>query len=158
MIYAPRMRCCLSVIAVALIACGGKSDRSKAEGLVREILEGHGVPATPVCPDAGYAVGKVVQCTATDSLGSKLVFDIAIEKDKFRGTFAGAIVDAATVKAEARRLIDDPYAELAYPHPTLLVPAGATVTLDVNTAASVRKVRVSEKDPAKHTIEIVLVP
>ena len=146
------------LLAALLLACGGRSDRSKAEGLVREILKGHAVPATPVCPDAGYAVGKIVQCSATDSLGSKLVFDIAVEKDKFRGTFAGAIVDAATIKAEARRLIEDPYAELAYPHPTLLVPRGTTVTLDVNTAASVRKVKVSEKDPAKHTIDVALVP
>lgn len=148
--------CC--VFALALLACGGTSDRSKAEGLVREILKGHGVPASPVCPDSGYAVGKVVHCTATDSLGSKLTFDIAIEKDKFRGTFAGAIVDANTVKTEARRLVNDPYAELAYPHPTLLVPSGTTVMLDVNTAASVRKLGVREKDPAKHTIDIALAP
>jgi hypothetical protein len=154
--YAAGMR--HSILALALIACGGTSDKGKAEGLVREILKGHGVPATPTCPDSGYAVGKVVQCTATDSLGSKLVFDIAIEKDKFRGTFAGAIVDASTVKTEARRLVNDPYAELAYPHPTLLVPAGTTVTLDVNTAASVRKLGIREKDPAKHTIDIALAP
>ena len=155
--YAAAMRTSL-LLALVLIACGGKSDRSKAEGLVRDILKGHGVPATPVCPDSGYAVGKVIQCTATDSLGSKLVFDIAIEKDKFRGTFAGAIVDANTVKTEARRLVNDPYAELAYPHPTLLVPSGMTVTLDVNTAASVRKLGIREKDPAKHTIDIALAP
>ena len=154
--YALRMRLCILVLVLS--ACGGKSDRSKAEGLVREILKGHNVPATPTCPDSGYAVGKVVQCTATDSLGSKLTFDIAIEKDKFRGTFAGAIVDANTVKTEARRLVNDPYAELAYPHPTLLVPSGTTVTLDVNTAASVRKLGVREKDPAKHTIDIALAP
>jgi len=155
--YAAAMRTSL-LLALVLIACGGKSDRSKAEGLVRDILKGHGVPATPVCPDSGYAVGTVIQCTATDSLGSKLVFDIAIEKDKFRGTFAGAIVDANTVKTEARRLVNDPYAELAYPHPTLLVPSGMTVTLDVNTAASVRKLGIREKDPAKHTIDIALAP
>ncbi|MEJ7597640.1 MAG: hypothetical protein WKG01_07005 [Kofleriaceae bacterium] len=149
------------LVAVVVLApgCGsGKSDADKATGLVREILKGHGVPATPSCPDTSYATGKVVQCTATDSLGSKLVFDIAIEQDKFRGTFAGAIIDVATVRTEARRLLDDGFAELEYPHPTLLVPRGTTLTLDVNTAANVRKIRVSEKDPARHTIDIALVP
>ena len=154
--YASGMRC---LVIVVLVACGGgKSDADKATGLVGEILKGHGVPATPSCPATGYATGKVVQCTATDPLGSKLVFDIAIEQDRFRGTFAGAIVDAGTVRTEARRLLDDGYAELAYPHPTILIPRGTTVTIDVNTAANVRKLRVSEKDPARHTIDIALVP
>jgi len=154
--YASGMR--WLALIVAITACGGKSDSDKAEGLVREILKGHGVPATPSCPDSGYATGKIVECTATDSLGSKLVFEISIEKDKFRGSFAGAIVDANTVKLEARRLVNDSFAELAYPHPTVLVPRGATLTIDVNTGAAVRKVRIAEKDPAKHTIDIALVP